>query len=1215
MRALTDPLLLAALLWGGQLDAALVGHYKFDENAGATIALNQVAGSSTGAVGSTVTTGAAGIAGNAYRFNNSVAQAGIVDMGDASFFSAIHDSGELTISAWVKTTDTTGNRNTAVFAGDNTVANVYADLGVAAGQAGFPGAASARNRPVGAAAVQQTGIFSLPAVPAVNDGAWHHLVMTVDLSGAQLAVWVDGTLANTQTMAVADFPDFNNFEIGRLGRATPADPFDGFIDDVQVYNEVLSESHVQYLHSHPGLSLSTGLPPMVAADAVTMHHLGSALLDVIGNDEPGVQAATVEILASPSSGTAVPDAKGKILYKHLTGTPATDTFTYRVKGSSGVFSAPATVTVDFSTALRIANTTVQMPAGPPAMSFSVVNAFPGVTFTKPATMESPAGDPNRLFVAERGGRIYVIPDINAASPVKLLYLDLSPVTLDDGNEQGLKGFAFHPDFATNGYVFACYNHLEAGFEYVRVSRFKSDSPATNTPIPVATEEILINQLYLPESGNQPRIHNIAECNFGPDGYLYIGSGDADGHPDPSNNSQRIDKDFWAALLSIDVDLEPEDHTPADGTGGDDANVPPNSHPAVVLHGGFPLYEVPADNPFVGATSFNGLPVNPANVRNEFYAVGLRNPWQFTWDSLNGNLWLGEVGYNTREEINLITKGGNYGWAFLEGDLPTKGVPPAAATLTGPVWQYNHGAGPFQGNAVIGGLVYRGNRYPSLYGKYIFADHLSGNIWSMNAEGGPPVVERIAGESGIASFALDPSDSSLLLLDHGDGVVRRLVGTTTSGGFPQTLSATGVFADLTDLSPNPGVVAYEPNLPFWSDHAIKKRWFAIGNTSDQFTYAAEGPWQSPVGAVFAKHFDLELERGNPATKKRIETRLLVRTAEGVYGVSYRWNEAGTEADLVADEGVSFDLSITDHGNPVVQTWQIPSRSQCNTCHTPQAGHFLSLNTRQLNRPGSLAGTSGNFLTLLGQAGYLDSLPQSPNLLPRHVRPDETAYTLETRVRSYLTVNCSYCHQSGGTGGGDFDLRAPLSLESTGIVNGATSSAGPPYQLIVPGDHDLSVIWNRIATANGFTRMPPLATSQLDQSAIQLLQEWIDDTLPDRQFYDPWRLEQFGTLISQDGDPNEDPDTDGLSNHHEFLTGTDPNSGSSLWNPGLTLGTSSLTFPNLENRKTWLESSTDLQSWSLWNVPGNNGLPVTGPTRTFPRDPSDAHRFFRFQIEEP
>ncbi|RYD24405.1 MAG: hypothetical protein EOP88_00325 [Verrucomicrobiaceae bacterium] len=1164
--------LLAALTLGGRLHAGLVGHYRFDEDAGATTAVNQVGGTSPGIVGASVTTGVNGVAGKAYRFSNSAVQAGIVDMGNAAFLPKLTAKGALTYSAWVKTGDTSGGRNVAVFAGNDAVTASYIDMGLAAAQVGQLGSAYGRFRPSGNVGLIEH--FSTPKV--INDNGWHHVSMTVESNPApgRLVLYVDGVEKAAGALAGGQIPTFNNFEIGRLGRNNPADPFDGTIDDVQVYDEALTAEKVKYLFDHPGMTASDPVPPVVAPDETTLHHHGSVLLPVLSNDEAGIPVTGVEIVTPPASGTAAVDAQGRILYKHLNGTPATDSFTYRVLGDIGLFSEPATVTLHFSTALRIPNTTVAMPTEPPPVAFSVVNAFPGVGFTNPATMESAPGDTKRLFVGERGGKIFLIPDVTAVNPVKILYLDLSAITLDDGNEQGLKGFALHPRFAENGYVFVAYNHLEAGLEYVRLSRFKATSPTTNTPISAATEEILINQLFKPETGNQPRVHNLAECNFGPDGYLYLGMGDADGHPDPSDNSQRIDKNFWSCLMRMDVDLEPQDHTAADGTGGDDANLPPNSHPAIVLHGGFPLYEIPADNPFIGATSFNGFPVDPANVRTEFYAVGLRNPWQFTWDMPGGNFWVADVGYNTREEVNLVTKGGNYGWVFMEGTLPRKGTPPPGAVLVPPVYEYDHGSGPYQGNAIIGGLVYRGASYPSLYGKYIFADHLSGNIWSMNTDGGPPQVQRIAGESGITCFAMDPSGGSLLMLDLGDGAVRRLVSTPTNTGFPPKLSATGVFADLTDLAPNPGVVAYEPNLTFWSDYAVKSRWFVMKDMVDKFSWSDDGPWQSPAGAVFVKHFELELERGNPATRKRLETRLLVRTEGGNYGVSYRWNEQGTDADLVADEGASFDLNVTDAGTPVVQRWQIPSRSQCGTCHTAHGGHFLSLNTRQLNRPGMMAGTGGNFLTLMELSGYLDHLPGSPNLLPRHVRPDETAYALETRARSYLAVNCSYCHQSGGIGGGEFDVRPELSLEETGIVHGGTSTAGPPYKLVVPGDHDLSVIWNRAAAANGFTRMPPLASNQVDKKGIQLLRDWIDEKLPHHQSYGEWRLARFGSGGSTEGNPDEDPDHDGLTNRQEFLLNSDPGSGAGLPGTGLTLSDQWLTFPNLENRRVWVESSTDL-----------------------------------------
>jgi hypothetical protein len=205
-------------------------------------------------------------------------------------------------------------------------------------------------------------------------------------------------------------------------------------------------------------------------------------------------------------------------------------------------------------------------------------------------------------------------------------------------------------------------------------------------------------------------------------------------------------------------------------------------------------------------------------------------------------------------------------------------------------------------------------------------------------------QRLLGEAGIAAFGTDPSNQDLLLADIGDGIVRRLITTTSPGTFPATLSATGLFADLSDLSPSPGLVPYNVNLPFWSDHAIKSRWFVVPDGTSQFTWSQENPWTLPTGSIWVKHFDIEMQRGVPASKKRIETRLLVKNAGGAYGVSYRWNVAGTEATLVEDGGVNFPLAITEGGSPAPQTWRIPSRAECMVCHTPQAGHALSFNTQ-------------------------------------------------------------------------------------------------------------------------------------------------------------------------------------------------------------------------------------------------------------------------------
>lgn len=229
--------------------ASLVAWYQFDEEAGATLALNQLPGS-TGAIGTNVTTRVAGISGHAYSFTGGATVNDIVDMGNASFFSSINTTGQLTFSAWVNTTDILGDRNTVVFAGSDTITNNYADLGVNA----LIGEATARNRPAGASPAQQTGIFSSGFV--VNDGAWHNIVMTIDLSTSELILYVDGIPTNVQFMAASLFPAFNNFEVGRLGRAgTPVDGFLGLIDDVQIYDTALSETQVQFLFDNPGVAI------------------------------------------------------------------------------------------------------------------------------------------------------------------------------------------------------------------------------------------------------------------------------------------------------------------------------------------------------------------------------------------------------------------------------------------------------------------------------------------------------------------------------------------------------------------------------------------------------------------------------------------------------------------------------------------------------------------------------------------------------------------------------------------------------------------------------------------------------------------------------------------------------------------------------------------------------------------------------------------------
>jgi glucose/arabinose dehydrogenase len=968
--------------------------------------------------------------------------------------------------------------------------------------------------------------------------------------------------------------------------------------------------------------------PVANNDAIVMHHGQKARINVLQNDTGSIQTNTVSIQTPPSAGSVIVESTGFVRYNNTNANATSDSFRYTVSGPGGT-SQPAMVNITFSNTMRISNPALAMPPAAPETFWQTADAFPNVTFNQPICLASIAGDTHRLFVCERMAKIQLIADVIAFQPTKQLFLDLQQVvagrnpveTIEGGsfNEYGVLGLAFHPSYATNGYFYVAYTvRIAGGSFYQRISRFKVSTNNPNLADPTS-ELILLQQLD--EGPN----HNGGDLHFGPDGYLYYAAGDEEAQYDVRQNSQKIDRDFFSGIFRIDVDKRV-------------GNRAPNVHSAIPRDNGQARFSVPADNPFIhtslGGTwdgKINGVSVpDLSKVRTEFWAFGFRHPWRFSFDSANGALWVGEVGQDTYEEIDLVQKGGNYGWVYREGahntnfTNPAPPPKPAGFTSLDPVYEYVHtavsgGDSQFKGDSVLGGLVYRGSRFPELSGAYIFADSVSGHIWRRNSTSG--AVDRLTGVpgayGGIVSMGADPSNQDILFADYINGRILRLTKGDVAATFPTTLTETGLFADLTDLSPNPGLLPYDPNLSFWSDYAVKRRWFGIPNPNARMTWARDQNWTFPTGMFWVKHFDLEMTRGDPATKRRIETRVLVKTATGAYGVSYRWNDAQTEATLAPDQGVDFDINVIENGVSRPQRWQIPSRASCLTCHTSQAGHALSFTTRQLNRSSVINGFVGNELNLLTSGGYFSNAPDSPNILPRHVRSNETAYPVETRVRSYLAVHCAYCHQQGGTGNGIWDGRAHLNLAQTLLINGSVENNGgnPANKLIVPGDTSHSVVYNRVAAANGFGRMPPLATTELDQTDIALLSSWITAALPGRQTYDQWRLTTFGSSTSPDGDPTADPDRDGRANYAEFLALTNPLKGTSFLAPQIatSFGNVSISFQSLAYRSIYVETSTDLRTWSTWDMPGNSGVLPFG-TITFTAPTIGSKQYFRLRLQE-
>ncbi len=719
---------------------------------------------------------------------------------------------------------------------------------------------------------------------------------------------------------------------------------------------------------------------------------------------------------------------------------------------------------------RIPNSTLQLPANPPSQGYSVVAAFPGLSFAAPVAIVSPPDETNRLFIVEKAGRIQVIT--NLANPVLSTFLDIR-TRVNPMSEGGLLGLAFHPGYLTNRQFFVFYTldtvtAAGSGF-HNRVARFEIDPLDPHRALP-DSELPLITQYD--QAGN----HNAGDVHFGPDGYLYVSLGDEGGGGDQYRNSRVINRDFFCAILRLDVDRRP-------------GNLAPNPHPAATAN-----YAIPMDNPFIGATTFNGVTIDPDTVRTEFWAVGLRNPWRFSFDPATGWLYCGDVGQGVWEEINIISRGGDYGWNYLEGNHPYSGTPPTGVVLVPPILEYPHtGEAQYRGNSVTGGVVYRGNRLSQLYGDYVFADYGSGNLWALRYDGTEVSNwRRLASGSGIVAFGIDPSNGDILFAEISAGRIRRLDynNNPTGDPLPPTLSATGAYADLATLTPHPGIVPYAVNAPFWSDGATKTRWFSIPDTNQFINFNPAEPWRFPIGTVWIKHFELELTNGVPASARRLETRFLVRNDDGVYGVTYRWNEAQTDALLVTEAGLDEVIPVYADGAIQPQTWRYPSRGECLACHTAVAGHALGFDTFQLNRDQLFDTVRTNQILGLSHMGYFQEPVLEVSSLRKHVAPEDPSATVQDRVRSYLTVNCVQCHQPGGTARGLWDARFTTPLADAGLIDGPlVFDAGDPAQrVITPGSLETSMLLRRISRL-GTGQMPPLATHKLNATAIELLTAWI------------------------------------------------------------------------------------------------------------------------------
>lgn len=688
----------------------------------------------------------------------------------------------------------------------------------------------------------------------------------------------------------------------------------------------------------------------------------------------------------------------------------------------------------------------------PAPPLVSERAYPQLSVQRPIAIESEPGTANLLILQNYAWsedrtllkRFAARPDTAAAET--LLELPEMAYTL-----------CFHPRYAENGYLYVGRNGKGPGPG--KSSRLVRYTVSRQAPFQLV-EGSATTIIEWSSDG-----HNGAAAAFGSDGMLYVTSGDGTAQSDADQAGQDTNS-LRSKVLRLDVD-----------------GAPPGQ-----------AYQVPPDNPFVGQP----------NVRPETWAYGFRNPWRITADPLSGQIWVGQNGQDLREYAHLLQRGANYGWSAFEGSrefIPGRLRGPAP--FTPPTLEHDHAT--FR--SLTGGFVYRGSRFPDLQGAYIYGDYGTGRVWAARHDGQALLWNREIADTpaAIAGFGTNP-EGDILIADHlGDAILRLVPAPPTSPSalpFPTLLSQTGLFADLAELRPNPGVQPYQINAPAWHDGATATRFLALpGSACAEFFPAKEtgAPWKSwnlPDGSVAVQTLTLPASDQSPAI--RLETRLLVKEHSDWAAYSYVWNEAQTEAALAPQEGARVSRGGRD--------WLVPSRGDCVACHARGANYTLSLTNPQLNREVGPPGATYNQLESFAELGLVQTKSETkeftPGLplplaeIPRLTAPDDPAASLDLRARAYLATNCSHCHIPEGGGNAAMHFGPWATPEQQHLI-GAHPQHGDfglsDARLITPGDASRSVLPLRMMS-RALGQMPPVGTLQIDPLGLQLIIAWLQNLPP-------------------------------------------------------------------------------------------------------------------------
>jgi len=676
--------------------------------------------------------------------------------------------------------------------------------------------------------------------------------------------------------------------------------------------------------------------------------------------------------------------------------------------------------------------------------FTTSELFPELKFTQLGSIATipvaQPGDAERWLISEVNGAVWTVQE-GPEGPRRERLFDLPA---RNRRPTYTLAVTLHPRYPAVPHVYVLYNIRQPKPAENFLSRFTvtlSDPPRVD----LDSEYELMRW---PSDG-----HNGGDLQFGPDGYLYVSVGDRSAPGDPHNLTQRLDL-ITGGILRLDVE-----------------KTQPGKN-----------YAVPPDNPFVDRP--DALP--------EFWAYGLRNPWRMSF-SPTGELWLGDNGDDSWEMVHLIRKGHNYGWSVFEGTHPFKrnrALDGPTPVLTPPVIELPHS----ESRSVIGGLVYRGQQHPDLFGHYVFGDYVTGFIWAFKWDGAKPQNFRKIADTRGAILAFAEDRAREIVMVRTDGQVHRLVAAPAvvapTAEFPTRLSDTGLFSSLARHQPATGVIPYDINAGLWSDGARARRLLAVSRTEALEPGKPDASWTLPDGTAVARTLELPTSQG----PRRVETQLMYREHGQWSFHTYAWNEDQTDALLVREDGETRPVPGMPNRN-----WRFASRGECTICHTTQTNFTIGLTPAQLNRDVDLTTLGrhvGNQLAALTDGGVLQPAADAPATLPRKADPHDPTFPIEARARSYLDINCAHCHRLGGVGGrSNFQLVETLPLARTGIINGRplVPLLGIDSRLVTPGQPDRSELFHRITLEAG-GRMPLLGSEQTDRAGAELIRQWIEQLAP-------------------------------------------------------------------------------------------------------------------------